>query len=52
MSTFTGRQGKGAMAAHRRDKRTEAEARNAVTPHDRTRAHREVRCIGCTERAA
>lgn len=25
-------------------KRTEAEARNAATPHDRTRAHRLGRC--------
>ena len=41
---WNGRAYKGAMRQHREHKREEAEARNKLTPHDRTRAHREDRC--------
>jgi hypothetical protein len=40
MSVFTGPQYAGAMRDHRKDKRQEAEARNAVTPVERTAAYR------------
>ena len=42
--TWNGRHGKGAMRAHREAKRREAQARNAETAHEDTRAHRLGRC--------
>lgn len=41
MSAFTGPQGRGALRAHRAQKREEAEARNAVTHPDDRRVTRE-----------
>jgi hypothetical protein len=40
MSIFTGRQYKGAMRDYRREKREEAERRNAATPPERRRSYR------------
>lgn len=43
-SKHPGTVNKGLARINRQLKRAEAEARNAMTPHDRTRAHRENRC--------
>lgn len=40
MSAFSGKQHKGAMREHRKQKKTEAESRNAKTPPERTRNYR------------
>jgi hypothetical protein len=40
-----GRKNKGVMRTDREVKRIEADERNARTPHIRTRAHREGRCV-------
>lgn len=40
MSAYSGPQGKGAAKKRRAVKRAEAEARNALTPPERRRAHR------------
>jgi hypothetical protein len=45
MSRFQGRQGKGAMRAHKVVLRAEAEHRAANVQHDDTRAHRLGRCL-------
>ena len=42
MSAFSGRQGTGAMVAHRAAKKAEAEARNAVTKPERRKAARKA----------
>jgi hypothetical protein len=47
MSVFTGRQGSGAMRAHRERKRREAEERKGRVTHERTKAHRRRRCVMC-----
>lgn len=44
MSYFTGPQGTGAAVLHRATKKREAEERNALTPHERTRRHRLDKC--------
>lgn len=44
MSTYTGKQYPGAARTIRELKRREAGERNANTPHEKTRAHREGRC--------
>ena len=44
MSAFSGPQGKGAMRRRRDEQRAEAESRQEVVEHERTRAHREGRC--------
>lgn len=44
MSTFHGPQGKGATKRHREEKRADAEHRQSVVAHERTRMHREGRC--------
>jgi hypothetical protein len=40
MSRFTGQQGSGAMRAVRKQKKAEAQERNARTPYVRTRQYR------------
>lgn len=42
MSAFTGKQYEGAMRDHRKAKRAAAEARNAITPRERTAEFRRV----------
>jgi hypothetical protein len=42
MSRFTGSKGRGAEASLRKVKRTEAEARNALTPPEKRRANRKL----------
>jgi len=42
MSRFSESQGKGAVRSLRKVKRTEAEARNALTPPEKRRANRGV----------
>jgi len=42
MSRFTGKQGRGAEAPLRKVKRTEAEARNALTLPEKRRANRKL----------
>lgn len=44
MSTFSGTQGRGAMAVHRARKRAEAQARNAATAPERRRCTRTGGC--------
>ncbi len=48
MTTWCGPAFPGAMRSRREAKRAEAQARNAATPHARTRAHRQ-RCCECWE---
>jgi hypothetical protein len=48
MSYFHGKQGKGAQRLRKETLRAEAEHRNAVTPHESTKAHRLGRCE-CTK---
>lgn len=43
-TTWHGAAFRGAMRGHRARLRTEAVTRNAATPHEWTRAHRESRC--------
>lgn len=42
MPAFSGPQQKGAAATRRRTKREQAEARNALTPIERTRKYRQA----------
>jgi len=42
MSRFSGKQGRGAEASLRKVKRTEAEARNALTTPEKRRANRKL----------
>lgn len=44
MATWNGKHGRGAMRKRRAEKHLDAEARNAATAHEATRAHREGRC--------
>lgn len=44
MSRFHGKQGQGAVRAHKAVKRAEAEQRTLLTPHENTRAHRLGKC--------
>lgn len=44
MSRFQGRQGRGALRAHRALLRIEAEDRAAETEHGRTKSHRLGKC--------
>lgn len=46
--TYAGPMGRGYARLLRQEKRKEAEARNARTPHDRTKAHRLGKC-DCSE---
>ena len=51
MSAWSGPAGRGAARERRAGRRAEAEARNAATVHQDTRAHREGRC-GCQQAPA